>query len=51
MKELSLFYPLEKDPKFQKLSEAAVNDLSLDYIIDHVAKGDYEKKTDVARDV
>ena len=44
MKELSLFYPLEKDPKFQKLSEAAVNDLSLDYIISHVAKGDYEKK-------
>ena len=43
MNEFSLLYPQGTAPGFQKISETACNDLSLDYILSHVAKSEYEK--------
>lgn len=43
MNDFSLLYPAGVSPAFQKLSEAACNDLSLEYILSHVAKSEYEK--------
>ena len=43
MNEFSLLYPQGTAPGFQKISDTACNDLSLDYILSHVAKSEYEK--------
>ncbi len=43
MNEFSLLYPQGTAPGFQKISETACNDLSLEYILSHVAKNEYEK--------
>lgn len=43
MENLSLLYPQGKEPKCQTLGDAAVNDLSLDYVLSRVAKNGYEK--------
>ena len=43
MENLSLLYPQGKEPKCQTLGNAAVNDLSLDYVLSRVAKNGYEK--------
>ncbi len=43
MENLSLLYPQGKEPKCQALGDAAVNDLSLDYVLSRVAKNGYEK--------
>ncbi len=43
MNEFNLLYPQGTAPGFQKISETACNDLSLEYILSHVAKNEYEK--------
>ncbi|MED9969948.1 MAG: hypothetical protein UFA98_08070 [Ruminococcus sp.] len=43
MNEFSLLYPQGTAPGFQTISETACNDLSLEYILSHVAKNEYEK--------
>ena len=43
MNEFNLLYPQGTAPGFQKISKTACNDLSLEYILSHVAKNEYEK--------
>ena len=43
MNEFNLLYPQGTAPGFQKISETACNDLSLEYILSHIAKNEYEK--------
>ena len=43
MNEFNLLYPQGTAPGFQTISETACNDLSLEYILSHVAKNEYEK--------
>ena len=43
MNEFNLLYPEGFEPAFQRLNETTCNDLSLDYILSHVAKSDCER--------
>lgn len=39
----SLLYPAGKEPAFQTLSDETCNDLSLEYICDHITESEYEQ--------
>ena len=43
MENFSLLYPQGKEPCVNILSDETCNDLSLDYIVDHITESEYEQ--------
>ncbi len=43
LEKFSLLYPEGKEPAFKTLGDEVINDLSLNYICDHLTESDYEK--------
>lgn len=43
MENFSLLYPQGKEPNFMTLSDETCNDLSLEYICDHISESEYEQ--------
>ena len=43
LEKFSLLYPEGKEPAYKTLGDEVINDLSLNYICDHLTESDYEK--------